>query len=87
MLPLRIETGRFLNKIKWKIENVCNSDFLFHCDYYEQERRTFLEYLDNHDFENLHDRNKLNYYFRQRKLSKFACKIFNKRQDKMYATK
>jgi hypothetical protein len=94
ILPLHVETGRFSNK---KLEdrkcNICNSGsvenefhFLFHCSHYNHQRLTFFNELNSNVFENLEDHVKLSHLFvnNARKLSKFVCKIFNIRQEKLY---
>ena len=92
VLPLHIETGRFQNKkLEDRLCNICNSGaieseyhFLFYCNYYRHEREQLyasLQYqLGECDSDNLH----LLFEYNSRKLGKFVCTIFNKRQDKLY---
>ena len=91
VLPLHVETGRFENK---KLEErkckLCNTEhvedechFLFHCSYYDTLRQAFFDeiVLDENE-----DEAKLKELFMShtRKLSKYACNIFNRRKDGLY---
>jgi hypothetical protein len=92
-LPLHIETGRFSNKkVEDRICTICNSGdieseyhFLFHCNFYNQERTVFYESIDQIVQDKV-DHEKLGYLFKNncRKLAKYVCKIFKQRQDKIY---
>ena len=95
ILPLHVETGRFTNKkLQDRKCGICNSDevedeyhFLFHCTYYQDERRLFMSQLTGYpNFNNLNNHVKLLtlFNFEPRKLAKFVCRILEKRRQKMY---
>jgi len=94
ILPLNIETGRFSNtKLEERICKICNSGnieneyhFLFHCAYFNDERATFINDTNLHELPNPEDSAKLSHLFENqvRKLAKYVCKIFKKRQDQLY---
>ena len=94
ILPLHIETGRFVNKklqdrtcnicLNGNIEDECH--FLFHCNYYDEERNILYAELETNRFHELSDYEKLKYLcsYVPRKLGKFIVKIFEKRKEKLY---
>ena len=95
ILPIHIETGRFTNiKAENRFCSICKTDqvedeyhFLFHCNQYKDEREQFYTEIDtNFKIPSLPDPDKMNILFEYapRKLSKFACKIFSKRQNIIY---
>ena len=93
ILPLHVETGRYSNtKLEDRICKICNTGhieneyhFLFHCTYYDDERNDFMVTIDV-DLTQTTDKEKLCYLFEHytRKLAKYICNIFTKRQEKLY---
>ena len=94
VLPLNIETGRFVNQpLELRTCDMCLSGavedefhFLFSCEKYNAERTTFkartpaLNWNDNDDI-------KLSNLFTlyPRQLAKFSSQIFNIRKDALYS--
>ena len=94
-LHFQIETGRFSNTL---LENrICKQcdlnhveneyHFLFHCPLYIADREEFYNSLSLYpNITTTHDALKLKQLFvlEPRKLSKYACKIFEKRKNAEY---
>ena len=93
ILPLQVELGRFRNiKLEDRLCTFCNANaiedelhLLFHCDLYTEERKVFTGQLPN-DWNELQDSLKLKTLFQnyERKLSKYVCKLLDKRQYNMF---
>ena len=66
------------------IEDECH--FLFHCNYYNEERNTLYAELEMNSFHEMSDYEKLKHLCScvPRKLGKFIGKIFEKRKNKLY---
>ena len=96
ILPLHIETGRFVRTaIEDRTCKICNTNsveneyhFLFHCDFYKHERDTFTQGLleTYKNFNKLSDSSKLKLLFNlePRKLGKYASKLWALRQQHTY---
>ena len=96
-LPLKIETGRFVGTPKEnRLCDICNNGqvedefhFIFYCEFYSNERNEFYDTIKQKylNFDNILDAPKLRclFTFEPRLLSKFLLKIFQLRQDFLYA--
>ena len=96
ILPLRIETGRFVNEDRCeRLCKLCNSGniedqihFLFHCKLYDVQREElFIKARNVVDrWDNLSDIVKLKFLFQDmtRTLGKFVKNIFLLRRNKLY---
>ena len=99
ILPIHVETGRFERlKIEERLCDHCTSNaiedeyhFLFHCPLYHPERDLFYQTITMiyANFRQLSDANKLKtlFTFEPRKLGKYACKLWAKRQESLYNAK
>ena len=96
ILPLRIETGRFINEARCdRICKLCNSGgiedqihFLFYCDFYDDLREDLYIKARNaiDGWDNLTDIDKLIALFNDltRILGKYVKNIFLKRRNELY---
>ncbi len=96
ILPLRIETGRFVNEARCdRVCKLCNSGdiedqihFLFYCNFYNDLRQELNFKAKNmiNDWDNLSDIVKLSVLFKDltRVLGRFVKSIFLKRRNELY---
>ncbi len=97
ILPLQLEVGRWINKaIEERLCLICNNGtvedeehFLFHGNFYYDERQDFYNYMENNipNFNNLSIEQKLQTVMTKEYVqifSKYLCKINQMRQNKLF---
>ena len=94
ILPLRLETGRFVGEsVEDRVCQICHSGevedelhFLFHCEKYSGIRGKLLHKIENNEYINGNDIQKLNYLFKNHPyiLGNYIDKIVQERKDQLY---